>query len=213
MDLPSGSWGVPLKMMRYVVRKRAPSAGRMCGPPRRPPVASSLPSGSKSTRNPSDTNSSPGSSAGRRIFGWWGRKKKNEMTHHTQEQKKPTQTVCVCEPASSLRQGATQNMGEHLCHWIRFFKEPGNWSIITMSNHRTTWPQWETFWLHVHISMSSKAHHLQSHKAFDSIPLHSHCKEHTCQRKQTHTFSRVQAKLKWICFSCKNYFAFLIYWT
>ncbi|KAF3832669.1 hypothetical protein F7725_026334 [Dissostichus mawsoni] len=67
--LPSGSWGVPLKMMRYVVRKRAPSAGRMWGPPRRPPVASSLPSGSRRTRNPSDTNFSPGSSAGRRILG------------------------------------------------------------------------------------------------------------------------------------------------
>ncbi len=42
----------------------------MCGPPRRPPVASSRPSGSKTTRSPSDTSSSPGSRAGRRILGW-----------------------------------------------------------------------------------------------------------------------------------------------
>lgn len=69
VNLPSGSWGMPLKMMRYVVRKSAPSAGRMCGPPSRPPVASSLPSGSRSTLSPSVTNSSPGSSAGRRILG------------------------------------------------------------------------------------------------------------------------------------------------
>lgn len=81
--LPRGSWGVPLKIMRYVVRKRAPSAGRMCGPPRRPPVASSLPSGSRSTRNPSDTNSSPGSSAGRRILGW---QEKKRITRYTQGQ-------------------------------------------------------------------------------------------------------------------------------
>lgn len=160
-------------MMRYVVRKRAPSAGRICGPPRRPPVASSLPSGSKSTRNPSDTNSSPGSSAGRRIFGWWGGGgKKSVMTHHTKEQKKHKHTNWTSLwTRLELRQGATQNMGEHLCHWIRFFKEPGNWSIIRVSNHGTTWPQWETFSLHVHISMSSKAHDSQSHKEFDSIPL------------------------------------------
>lgn len=68
--IPNGSWGMPLKIMRYVVRNRAPSAGRMWGPPRSPPVASSLPSGSSSTRSPSDTTSSPGSRAGRRIFGW-----------------------------------------------------------------------------------------------------------------------------------------------
>lgn len=67
--IPSWSWGVPLNITLYVVRNKAPSAGRMWGPPSNPPVASSLPSGSRSTRRPSHTNSSPGSKAGRRILG------------------------------------------------------------------------------------------------------------------------------------------------
>ena len=67
--IPNWSWGVPLKRILYVVRNKAPSAGRSWGPPRRPPVASSLPSGSSKTRRPSQTISSPGSRAGLRILG------------------------------------------------------------------------------------------------------------------------------------------------
>ena len=44
---PKGSQEVPLKTMRYEVRKMAPSAGRCEGPPMLPPLPSSRPSGTR----------------------------------------------------------------------------------------------------------------------------------------------------------------------
>lgn len=151
--LPSGSWGMPLKMMRYVVRKSAPSAGRMWGPPRRPPVASSLPSGSRSTRSPSETTSSPGSSAGRRIFGW-GRKNslklcirtdylststsEPKLRHFSLTRRNPELSICVTE------------------------SDAGNKFIIIMSNQSTTWPCWMR--LNLKCTSSTKAWTPRAHQ-------------------------------------------------
>lgn len=67
---PSGSVGIPVKMTRYVVRKTAPSAGSSAGPPAPPPAPSSRPSGSRYTRKPSRTHSSPGNRRGRSSLGY-----------------------------------------------------------------------------------------------------------------------------------------------
>lgn len=137
--IPNGSWGMPLKMMRYVVRKRAPSAGRMWGPPRRPPVASSLPSGSSSTRSPSDTTSSPGSRAGRRIFGWW--KKHKNPAHYAKRKQTLYLFACMSELQLFYWQESTKTgrLSSEICVTE---SDSGNKFIIIMSNQSTIWPLW-----------------------------------------------------------------------
>lgn len=81
-NLPRGSQGIPLKMILYVVRNIAPSAGNKQGPPNEPPTPSSRPSGNRYTRKPSITISSPGRIVGSKILGYDKKDNRTKILTH-----------------------------------------------------------------------------------------------------------------------------------
>ena len=93
---------MPLKMILYLVMKRAPSAGNRTGPPTLAPVPSSLPSGSRYDRRPSTSISSPGSRLGVKILGC-----KHNITVH------PTSCYTQHHSTHNIRVHTTSRYTQH----------------------------------------------------------------------------------------------------